>query len=65
MIRFSGIKKTASKVEKMFESHDRLCRFETCFLRVGSVGSVDDNGVTKLRKVVCYWCLERDFALLY
>ena len=44
-------RKTACKVEKMFESHNRLCKFEICFLRVGSVGSVNDNGVTKLRKI--------------
>ena len=42
----------------MFES---LCRFEACFLRVGSV---DDNGVTKLREVVSHGRVERDFALL-
>ena len=66
MISLNGIriKKTARKVEKMFESHDRLRRFETCFLRVGSVSSVDDNGVTKLRKVVGHGSVERDFALL-
>ena len=57
----SGIKKTTRKVEKMFESHDRLCRFETCFLRVGSV---DDNRVTKFREIVSYGSVERDFALL-
>ena len=38
-----------------------LCRFESCFLRVGSV---DDNGVTKLRKVVSHGGVQRDFALL-
>lgn len=32
-----GIKKTARKVDKMFEGHDRLCRFETSFLRGGFV----------------------------
>ena len=64
VIRLRGIEKTACKVEKMFESHDRLCKFEICFLRVGSVGSVNDNGVTKLRKIVSHGRVERDFALL-
>ena len=64
MIRLRGIKKTACKAEKMFESHDLLCKFEICFLRVGSVGSVDDNGVTNLRKIVNHGRVERDFALL-
>ena len=45
----------------MFESHDRLRRFETWFLRVGSV---NDNGVTKLREVVSHGSVESDFALL-
>ena len=57
----SGIKKTARKVEKVFESHDRLCRFETCFL---GVGSLDDNEVTKFREVVSHGSVESDFALL-
>ena len=63
MIRLSGIKKTARKVKNMFDSHHRLCRFETCFLRVGGIGSVDDNGVKKLGKVVGYGSVESDFAL--
>ena len=44
----------------MFESHDRLCMFETCLLRVGSV---DDNGVTKFKEVVSHGSVESDFAL--
>ena len=56
-----GIKKTARKGEKMSEGHDRLCRFETCFLRIGSL---DDNGVTKFREVVSHRSVESDFALL-
>ena len=55
-----GIKKTARKVEKMFEGYDRLCRFEACFL---GVSSVNDNGVTKFREVVSHGSVERDFAL--
>ena len=45
----------------MFDSHDCLCRFETCFLRVGSF---DDNGMTKLKKVVSHGSVESDIALL-
>ena len=59
--RTRGIKKTTRKVEKMFESHDRLCRFETCIL---GVSSVEDNGVTKCREVVSHGSVESDFALL-
>ena len=55
-----GIKKTARKVEKMFESYDRLCRFEACFL---DVGSVDDNGITKFGEVISHGSVERGFAL--
>ena len=65
MIRLSGIKKTARKIENVFECHDRLGRFEICFLRVSSVGSVDNYSVTKLRKIVSHGRFERDFALLY
>ena len=57
----SGIKETARKVEKVFDGHDRLCRFKTCFLRVSSL---DDNGMTKLREVVSHGGVESDFALL-
>ena len=45
----------------MFDSHDCLRGFETCFLRVGPL---DDNGMTKLREVVSHGSVESDFALL-
>ena len=57
----SGVKKTTRHGEKMSKSHDRLCRSEICFLRVGSV---DDNGIAKLRKVVTDGSVEGDFPLL-
>ena len=55
-------KKAARHGEKMSKSHDRLCGSETCFLRVGSV---DDNGIVKLREVVTDGSVESDFSLLY
>ena len=45
----------------MFESHDRLRRFEACLL---CIGSVNDNGITKFREVVSDGSVESDFALL-
>ena len=54
-------KKTARHSEKMSKSNDRLCRSETCFLRVGFV---DDNGIAKLREVVTDGSVESDFSLL-
>jgi hypothetical protein len=45
----------------MFEGHDLLCRFETFFLRVEAV---ENNGITKFRKVVGHGGVESDFALL-
>ena len=48
-IRVTESKKAARHGEKMSKSYGRLCRFETCFLRVGFV---DDDGIVKLREVV-------------
>ena len=59
--RVTGSKNAARKGEKMFECHDRLCRFETCFL---PVGFVDDNGVTKFREVVTHRGVESNLALI-
>ena len=56
-----GVKETACHGEKMSKSHNRLCRSEICFLRVGSV---DDNGIAKLRKVVLNGSVESNFSLL-
>ena len=47
--------------EKMSKSHDRLCRSEICFL---CVGSVDDNGIAELRKVVLNGSVESNLSLL-
>ena len=57
----SRIKETARIGEKMFESHNRLCRFETCVLRVGLV---DDNRITKFREVVAHGGVESSLALV-
>ena len=54
-------KKAARHGEKMSKSHGRLCRSESCFLRVGSV---DDNGIAKLREVGTDMSVESDFSLL-
>ena len=60
-IRVTESKKAARHGEKMSKSNDRLCRSETCFLRVDAV---DDNGIAKLRKVVTDGSVEGDFPLL-
>ena len=54
-------KKAARHGEKMSKGHDRLCRSEVCFQRVGFV---DDNEIAKLRKIVTDGSVQSDFSLL-
>ena len=45
----------------MFESHDRLCRFEACIL---CIGFMNDDRITEFGEVVSDGSVESDFALL-
>jgi hypothetical protein len=53
-------KKAARHGEKVPKSHGHLCRSEIRFLRVGSV---DNNGIAKLRKVVPNGSVESKISL--